>query len=120
MVNQGYYGGVKSPGSKLFSDKFYKIVGAKIKDRRDAKGITQESLAQSIELTRTSVNNIEHGRQKILLDTFWQISSILDISLMELLPLPEEVNTSVKKNFPSDTPEDVKNWIFKELVPEES
>ncbi len=39
--------------------------------------MTQEQMGASVGLSRTSINNIENGRQKILLDTFCKIAKAL-------------------------------------------
>ena len=45
----------------------YRLVGAKIEHIRSALGWTQEELAKKIGIQRTSITNIEAGRQRILL-----------------------------------------------------
>lgn len=46
----------------------YRQFGLKIESVRSALGITQQDLARRVGLTRTSVCNIEAGRQRVLLD----------------------------------------------------
>lgn len=101
----------KSAESKRIIARLYKKVGARVKLFRNNRGLSQEDLAKSIGLTRTSINNIEHGRHKVLLDTLWFISGKLEVSPMELIPQANEVNTSVSKGFPKNTPADVKKWL---------
>lgn len=45
----------------------YVQFGAKVRAMREAIGITQDDLAKRIGLTRTSVVNIESGKQRVLL-----------------------------------------------------
>lgn len=45
----------------------YRLLGAKIEVVRTTLGWTQLELAQKVGLTRTSIVNIEAGRQRILL-----------------------------------------------------
>ena len=45
----------------------YRMLGAAIQRTRDALGWTQDDLAQRVGLTRTSITNIEAGRQRVLL-----------------------------------------------------
>lgn len=66
--------------------QFYEEVGRRIGRIRRTRRITQESLAAAIGLTRTSVTNIERGRQKLLLHTLADIAASLDTSLASLLP----------------------------------
>lgn len=46
----------------------YRQFGSKVESIRAALGITQEELAKRVSLKRTSICNIETGRQRILLD----------------------------------------------------
>src|SRR4051812_27182567 len=62
------------------TDSFYREVGLKIRHARDQKGFTQERLAETIRLSRTSLTNIEKGRQKFLLHTFAEIASALSVA----------------------------------------
>ena len=45
-------------------DEFYAEVGRRVRMAREAAGLTQDALADQVELSRTSVTNIEKGRQK--------------------------------------------------------
>ena len=56
--------------------EFYKQVGQSIRSRR-SKNLSQEALASAVGLTRTSISNIESGRQKMLLHTFVDIADAL-------------------------------------------
>ena len=91
--------------------KLYTLVGKSIKNARGKKGLSQDKLAKAVKLTRTSITNIEKGRQKILLDTLWQISSILEVSLMELIPNPQEIKVSLEAKLPENVSKDEKKWI---------
>jgi len=71
---------------------FYAALGRLIRDKRERAGMTQDALAASIGLTRTSVTNIEKGRQKLLLHTFCKIAIALGLPPAELLPDGAEVD----------------------------
>lgn len=45
----------------------YRALGVKIETIRTALGWTQEELAKKVGLTRTSITNLEAGRQRVLL-----------------------------------------------------
>lgn len=71
--------------------EFYKQVGAKIHARR-GKTLSQDALASAVGLTRSSISNIEKGRQKLLLHTLIDISEALHVEPANLLPdRPSEV-----------------------------
>lgn len=67
-------------------NSFYQHVGAAIRQRRLALGLSQDGLATDVGLTRTSISNIEKGRQKLLLHTLSEIALALRIAPGELLP----------------------------------
>jgi transcriptional regulator with XRE-family HTH domain len=66
-------------------DAFYKQVGEKIRAQR-GKDLSQEALASAIGLTRTSISNIEKGRQRLLLHTLADIAAALKVDAVSLLP----------------------------------
>lgn len=45
----------------------YRMFGAKVEQLRTALGWTQAELAEKVGLARTSIVNIERGRQRVLL-----------------------------------------------------
>jgi len=65
--------------------EFYAVVGQRIAKARSGH-LTQEALGKKAALTRTSIINIEKGRQQILLHTLVDIARALDVSLTELVP----------------------------------
>jgi transcriptional regulator with XRE-family HTH domain len=66
--------------------KFYAAVGSLIYAARKAKRITQERLAAAIGYSRTSVTNIESGRQAIPVDIFVKIADACNVEVSALLP----------------------------------
>lgn len=65
---------------------FYKLVAEKIRISRQALGISQNELSKAVGLRRTSITNIEAGRQKIQIYTLYLISEYLNIPMYSLLP----------------------------------
>jgi transcriptional regulator with XRE-family HTH domain len=64
----------------------YVSVGAAIRARRDAIGMTQAHLAESAGLSRTSVTNIERGGQALLVHQLLELARVLRVSPASLLP----------------------------------
>lgn len=64
----------------------YREIGLRIKNEREALGFTQIDLAAEIGLTRTSVVNIESGRQRLPIHVLYSIASAMGISVHILLP----------------------------------
>ncbi|MEO1211115.1 MAG: helix-turn-helix transcriptional regulator [Cyanobacteria bacterium J06638_20] len=72
--------------ASLNKDLFYVDLGKKIRAVREERKLTQEALASLLSITRTSVTNIEKGRQKMFLHTFLEITQVLGVSLDVLMP----------------------------------
>lgn len=64
---------------------FYEEVGALILKARRGR-LTQDQLAERVALTRTSITNIEKGRQRLMLHTLAQIAEALGVAVTDLLP----------------------------------
>lgn len=67
-------------------DPLYAKFGMLVKAARRKADLTQAQLAQAIGLTRTSIANIEAGRQRAFLDTAYRIAEAVSCSPHELLP----------------------------------
>jgi transcriptional regulator with XRE-family HTH domain len=68
---------------------FYRQFGRILAEARNKKKMSQELLARELGLSRTSVTNIEKGRQPVQLHTLYQISQLLSVELKDLLPAPQ-------------------------------
>ena len=56
---------------------------------RRKKDVSQEMLADELGLSRTSVTNIEKGRQPIQLHSLYRIARLLGVEIKEILPSPQ-------------------------------
>ena len=65
-------------------DNFINL-GKRIRQKRKAKKITQESLAEKVDVGTTHISHIETGCTKLSLITFISIANALDVSADELL-----------------------------------
>lgn len=59
----------------------YKLIGMRIKTKRNAIGMTQESLAEKLDVSVGYISQIERGITKISLGTLAEISSVLGVDL---------------------------------------
>lgn len=84
----------------------YSDIGLKIREERERLSLTQEGLASAIGLTRSSVTNIEAGRQKMLLETFIDIAEALNVAPEKLLP---SKTPNAEKRSQHERPPDVTN-----------
>lgn len=81
-----------------FKDFLYKIVGERIKSKREKLEITQNQLSENLGISRASVSNIEVGRHQVTLGSLYEISQILKIDISELLPKYDDVILAVNSN----------------------
>jgi len=72
-------------------DGLYEAVGDRIAAARKAAGLSQEKLAKKAGVTRASIVNIEHGRQRPPLHLLWQIATSLELEAARLIPLQREL-----------------------------
>lgn len=63
----------------------YKLIGDRIRTERKRKDITQESLAEKLDVTIGYVSQVERGITKISLDLLGKISSILECDIATLV-----------------------------------
>ena len=61
-----------------------KMLGAEIKRRRLAAGISQQKLARMLDMNRTRIREIENGKGNPQLNTLIRIANGLDASLRDL------------------------------------
>lgn len=70
-----------------FNEVLYKSLGEKIRNRRNEIGLSQTQLSDQIDkLGRTSVSNIEKGKQQSPLHVIYEICAVLDIDIHLILP----------------------------------
>ena len=63
----------------------YKAIGQRIKIARIKKGITQEAVADIIDITPAHMSNVETGKTKVSLPTLIEIANALSVSVDVLL-----------------------------------
>ena len=63
------------------TDLDFKTIGKKIKERRTAQGITQESIATQLDVNSSHISNIETGRAHPSLTALVKIANLLQCSV---------------------------------------
>jgi transcriptional regulator with XRE-family HTH domain len=104
----------------LASDKnqrFYRQLGNAIRTAREGRKLTQEQVALSVGLKRTSLTNIERGRQKLLAHTLADIAHTLGVSAAELLPNKSDAIEQLPVELPTNMPEKQREFIERVLTP---
>lgn len=81
---------------------FDRTLGERIRAARDRAGVKQDQLADAVGLSRTSITNIERGRQGVQAYLLVRIAEVLGHTAADLLPgsgpprsgpLPEKVES---------------------------
>ncbi|AGK57045.1 hypothetical protein HYPDE_26823 [Hyphomicrobium denitrificans 1NES1] len=85
--------------------QFYAEVGRLIAKARNGRA-TQDHLAKRTGLTRTSIINIEKGRQQVYLHTLVDIASALEVPVSELIPPSDKMDALLR-----DKPQNAVEWI---------
>lgn len=66
-------------------NKFYLELGKTLQDKRQAKGYSQQYVADRTGMTRSCYAFYEQGRRKITIDDLFKVAEVLDIDPNELL-----------------------------------
>lgn len=95
----------------LAMEYFYENLGRRIREAREAAGLTQEELALRVDLSRASIANVERGNQRVALHKFVELAQALGVEPMRLLPRPEgraaRVGRAVRQ---AGLPNDIASW----------
>jgi transcriptional regulator with XRE-family HTH domain len=76
--------------SKRQERALYGAVGRRVKELRSGR-FTQEELAKIVSLSRTSITNLEKGRQRAPLHQLLQIADAMGRELADLMPTRAEL-----------------------------
>lgn len=76
----------------ISQDRLYSMIGEQLKSHREQRDMTQAELAQLVGLERTSITNIERGKQKLPLHVLFGICDSLGVSASDVLPRVEEIS----------------------------
>lgn len=67
------------------SRKIYRLLGEAIRVERKKAGLSQEELAEKVNLTRNYVGSIERAERKITLETLAKIAKVLKCRIRDLI-----------------------------------
>jgi transcriptional regulator with XRE-family HTH domain len=102
------------------NDLIYKEFGRLLKKSRTEANLTQEALAKRVGLSRTSITNIEKGRQHINLHMLYVLSDSIGIRPSDLLPdkVLTDLDTSLNKVLSkANISEDAElEWIKRRII----
>ena len=76
------------------NERFYRDLGSNIRKIRELKKISQVALAEALSLNRTSITNIENGKQRILVHTLCQMAVFMKVEISNLIPSMKSEQTA--------------------------
>ena len=81
----------------LDDDRLYMVIGQKIKAaRKDLEGsLSQQELADRLGVSRTSIVNIEGGKQRPPIHLLWRIAEALGTDIPLLIPSHSEFTKTI-------------------------
>ncbi len=88
----------------------YNLIGTNIKQGRRKVDMTQEQLADAVGVLRTSITNIEAGRQKPPLHLLYEICIALGVEVAAILPTNAAVSQQTTRSISID-------GVIKEIPP---
>jgi len=68
------------------------LIGARIRSLREAKGMTQERLAEVMDINAKYLSNIERGKENPTLDMLIKFVDALGVEMWEIFDFGHEVN----------------------------
>lgn len=98
-------------------ESIYPRFGRELRRVRRKRQMTQEQLGERVSLGRTSIVNIENGRQRIHLHTAVDLADAVGVDLAELLPdAPESLPEIAGQVETLPAPE--RDWVMRVLSEE--
>ena len=67
------------------------LIGARIRSLREAKGLTQEKLAEVMDINSKYLSNIERGKENPTLDMLIRFAEALKVEMWEMFDFGHEV-----------------------------
>lgn len=79
-------GSIKTTPTLTREELLYREIGLRVRKERKELGFNQIELAEEVGFTRTSIVNIETGRQRPPIHVLYSIADALGVSIICLLP----------------------------------
>jgi len=78
---------------KRLSDEILQTIGAEVRRRREAAGLSMDELAQRAELHKNYINRIELGQADFSVSALWSVAAALGCELGDLFPASKHAIT---------------------------
>jgi len=84
--------------------RIQRAFGVRLQTARARKGSLQKVLAGHLNLSRTSISNIERGTHRVFLDQVYAAAYALGVEVTDLVPTVAEIYASERVHTASDNP----------------
>jgi len=81
------------------------LIANKIRTLRSNRGISQQVFSDCIGMSRSSIVNLEKGRQSLTIDNLYKICDVLECEVKDILPAVNKVITPFE--LPKDLVEEI-------------
>ncbi|MCY9594144.1 XRE family transcriptional regulator [Paenibacillus chitinolyticus] len=78
-------------------ESYLLLLGARIKQIRNDKGITQEELAERMNTSSPYIGNVERGQKNITLSSLFRFADALNVRVMDLFAFEAFSDTGIVK-----------------------
>ena len=78
--------GTSTVKSKIMNEYIRKTIGNNIRKIRKSRNLNQDDLSKMVDLSRTSIVNIEQGIQQLTIDNLYKIASVLNCNPHDIIP----------------------------------
>ena len=75
---------------KMNEVEVYMLIGERIKQMRQSKGMTQQMLADECDIEKPNLSRIENGNTNPTVKSLWKISNALGVKLKDLVDVEYE------------------------------
>lgn len=95
-------------------DQLYLIIRMQLKSIREGQGLSQAQVAQQLDLERTSITNIEGGRQRPNIHMLYRFCEVMGLGLDDIFPAIRDVTDSPEER--TLTIGDTKHKVSKKIA----
>jgi transcriptional regulator with XRE-family HTH domain len=100
----------------LIQGRFYLELGARVRRAREDASLSQEDLAKSIGVSRSSIANIETGRQPIYVEALVRVAEVLKTPILKLIPFHTGDSTDTMNAGLDHLADDQRHWVTRVLM----
>jgi transcriptional regulator with XRE-family HTH domain len=98
-------------GVKSLQGTFYRALGERVRRARESARLSQGRLADFVGLSRSSIANIEAGRQPIYVDALVRVARQLETPVSKLIPSADKEVDAIDNEYLGRLPDDERRFV---------